>query len=420
MQRISYFKTIGLALVSLFLVVSIIMFPKQAFDASVKGLSIWWEVVFPAQLPFFITAELLMGFGVVHFVGILLEPLMRPLFRVPGVGGFVMSMGLASGYPMGAKITVRLREQELISRTEGERLVCITSTSGPLFMIGAVAVGFFHDASLGIIIAAAHYISAICVGLIMRFHGNKNMDRSINLHDLMASNNGSVSKSILLRALQGMHRARIQDGRPMGTLMGDAVKSSLQTLFMIGGFIIMFSVLINILSIVGIRQLLTALLSVFLFPLGMNTELIAAISAGLFEITLGAQLASEAAGNPLVYQVAVAGAIIAWSGLSVHAQVASMLADTDIRYYPYIVARMLHSFLVFLWTFILWNPIQRFIGTVTPTFRPAFAADVVQRWDGYAYFSYSLLFLFILLSVLCLFVFLAQYMAKRKKAALDR
>ena len=38
--------------------------------------------------------------GVVHFLGVLLEPLMRPLFNVPGVGAFALSMGLAAGYPM--------------------------------------------------------------------------------------------------------------------------------------------------------------------------------------------------------------------------------------------------------------------------------------------------------------------------------
>lgn len=34
----------------------------------------------------FIVSEMLIGFGVVKFIGILLEPFMRPLFRVPGVG----------------------------------------------------------------------------------------------------------------------------------------------------------------------------------------------------------------------------------------------------------------------------------------------------------------------------------------------
>ncbi|GAE91756.1 membrane protein [Gracilibacillus boraciitolerans JCM 21714] len=57
-------------------------------SASQRGLEVWASVVFPSLLPFFIVAELLIAFGgVVHFIGVLCEPIMRPLFNVPGVGG---------------------------------------------------------------------------------------------------------------------------------------------------------------------------------------------------------------------------------------------------------------------------------------------------------------------------------------------
>ncbi|KPD01258.1 Sporulation integral membrane protein YlbJ [Geobacillus sp. BCO2] len=62
---------------------SLICYPKQSLEASIRGLNMWWEVVFPSLLPFFIVSELLISFGVVSFLGVLLEPLMRPLFRVP-------------------------------------------------------------------------------------------------------------------------------------------------------------------------------------------------------------------------------------------------------------------------------------------------------------------------------------------------
>ena len=91
----------------------------------------------------FILSELLIGFGIVKFVGLLLEPFMRPIFRVPGVGGFVLAMGMASGNPAGAKLTARLRQDKQISRVEAERLVSFTNSSNPLFIFAAVAVGFF-------------------------------------------------------------------------------------------------------------------------------------------------------------------------------------------------------------------------------------------------------------------------------------
>lgn len=172
-MRLSMTKTLILALMSILLAASLMAFPQEALEGSVRGLEIWWNVVFPSLLPFFIVSELLIGFGVVTFIGALLEPLMRPLFRVPGVGGFVWAMGLASGNPAGAKITARLRQENKVTRIEAERLVSFTSSSNPLFIFGAIAVGFFHNASLGILLALAHYGGNILVGLLMRFYGRE-------------------------------------------------------------------------------------------------------------------------------------------------------------------------------------------------------------------------------------------------------
>jgi len=136
-------KSVLLAFLAIVLALGLILFPEEAFQASLKGLDTWWRVVFPSLLPFFIISELLIGFGVVHFLGILLEPLMRPLFRVPGIGGFVWAMGMASGNPAGPKLAARMREERAISRMEAERLAAFTSSANPLFIFGAVAVGFF-------------------------------------------------------------------------------------------------------------------------------------------------------------------------------------------------------------------------------------------------------------------------------------
>ncbi len=80
-----------MAFFACFMTIAMVEYPKEAFDSAVMGLNLWWNVVFPALLPFFILSEILMGLGVVHFIGVLLEPLMRPLFNVPGVGALVLN-----------------------------------------------------------------------------------------------------------------------------------------------------------------------------------------------------------------------------------------------------------------------------------------------------------------------------------------
>ena len=102
-----------------------------------------------------------MEWGVVQFIGALLEPVMRPLFRIPGASAFAVALGLASGYPMGAKITAELRREELCTQIEAERLLCFANTAGPLFIAGAVSVGMFGRPDLAAVLFTAHYLSAL-------------------------------------------------------------------------------------------------------------------------------------------------------------------------------------------------------------------------------------------------------------------
>ena len=83
-------STYSMAFLGICLTAAIVAYPEESFRASFNGLKIWWNIVLPALLPFFIAAEIMMGLGVVHFMGTLLEPVMRPIFKVPGVGAFAL------------------------------------------------------------------------------------------------------------------------------------------------------------------------------------------------------------------------------------------------------------------------------------------------------------------------------------------
>nr|WP_285856975.1 sporulation integral membrane protein YlbJ [Mesobacillus subterraneus] len=337
---------------------SLISFPQESFDASIRGLNMWWEIVFPSLLPFFIVSEMLIGFGVVRFIGVLLEPLMRPLFRVPGVGGFVWAMGMASGYPAGAKLTARLRQEGQLTKIEAERLVSFTNSSNPLFIFGAVSVGFFYNVQLGVILALAHYLGNISVGLLMRFYGK-------NEENLKTEKDKKLS---IRDAFAALHRTRIKDNRPIGKLLGDAVMSSIQTLLMIGGFIILFSVINKLLFHLHITAFLAQFIELALAMMGMTEMLSMPYISGLFEITLGSQMTSQVQEATLMHQAVITSFILAFSGFSVQAQVASILAQTDIRFQPFFFARILHGFFAAFYAFILWKPVyERFFEDGQPS-----------------------------------------------------
>ncbi len=325
-------------------VVAMVLRPEIAFAAAVEGLRTWWDIVFPALMPFFIGAQILLGLGVVHGMGVLLEPVMRPLFNVPGCGSFVLAMGLASGYPIGAVLTGNMRRDGMLNRYEAERMVSIANTADPLFMSGAVAVGIFHSPGAAALIMIAHYLSALGNGLIVRFYapGAPTTPRE----------DDRGRGSVLRRALSALLAARERDGRPLGNILGDAVRRAFDTLVLIGGLIILLSVVINVLEATAIAGVMHSVIAGGLYIVNLSPELAGAVTRGLFEITLGCQ-AAGAASAALSDRLIITGAVIGWSGLSVHAQVAALLHDTDINILPYVCSRALHATLAGLFTWLL-------------------------------------------------------------------
>ncbi len=315
-----------------FLVAAMIIYPDVTFEAGGRGLRVWWDVVLPALLPFFIAARLMMGLGIVSSVGVLFEPLMRPLFNLPGASSFVLMMGLSSGYPLGAVLTGRLRRDGMLTKTEGERLVTVANTSSPLFMSGAVAVGMFGQAALAWPIMMGHYAGALITGLAFRHY------KVGGEHSPPVNEGGPL----LTKAYRALLKARREDGRHFGQVLADSVRKSVDTTLLIGGFIVLFSVVIQLLTKVGALEFLTKMLSPLLKPVGADAHAVRALIKGFFEISLGAQATANLA-SPVSTKLMVVGAIISWGGLSVHAQVAAVLNDTDLDVGTYVLGRIIHA-----------------------------------------------------------------------------
>lgn len=128
-QQPSRANAVTTGFIILLLTLALIVFSEHGYRATVAGLKLFFEVVFPSLLPFFILSDILLASGMVHFLGVFFEPVMRPIFNVPGVGSFVFSMGLAAGYPMDAVLTAKFRKQGLCTKIEAERLLAFTNSA---------------------------------------------------------------------------------------------------------------------------------------------------------------------------------------------------------------------------------------------------------------------------------------------------
>lgn len=321
--------------------------PAEVFAGATMGLKTWWNIVFPSLLPFFIVSELLMSFGLVSFIGALMEPLMRPLFNVPGCGSFVMCIGYTSGYPIGAMVTARLRTQKLCTRIEAERLLSFTNNSSPLFMMVAVSVGMLGRPELAVVIAGSHYLSNLTLGLLMRFYGRHDSE--------VLPVRGYPYGSVFRRAFSELEAAWEKEKRPLGKIVSDSVKNAVNSLLSIGGFIILFAVIIKLITVAGFIDWAAAALGALLCPLGFYPEIMPALASGFFEMTIGSKMVTESQA-PLIQQVAAVEMLLAWSGLSVIAQVAGMISETDIRMFPFVLARLAHAALAALYAVFLFGP----------------------------------------------------------------
>jgi len=345
--RLAHLGIVGLGGAAIMIGSLALWMPQTAIAASLRGVAVWWEVLFPALFPFFVLSELLLGFGIVHFAGTLLDPLMRPLFRLPGVGGFVVAMGFASGYPVGARLTSRLMEQEMVSREQGERLVAITTTSDPIFLIGAVCIGFFGSLQAAPAIAAAHYGGALALGLLARFRAP--------LPEAPAEAAVPKTRGRFRTALAAMHRARLQDGRPFAVMLQQSLQSSLGLMMIVGGLVVFFSAMLELFVQGGVLTLYRDMTAGLMHLFGLSPHLSQAVVHGTFEVTLGAKAAAGSGDAlPLVDRAAAAAFVLSWAGLSVHAQVAGLMSRTAWRYWPFARDRLIHSAISVLLVYALW------------------------------------------------------------------
>jgi nucleoside recognition membrane protein YjiH len=55
-----------------------------------------------------------------------------------GESAICLILGTLSGYPMGAKLACNLKDNNICTKYEAERLLAFTNNSGPLFIISTV------------------------------------------------------------------------------------------------------------------------------------------------------------------------------------------------------------------------------------------------------------------------------------------
>jgi len=139
----------------------------------------------------------------------------------------------------------------------------------------------------------------------------------------------------------------------LGEILGTSIQSAISTILMIGGFVVLFSVVISILNISGITSLVCILLEPVCHFLGISSQIIASVFTGLFEITNGINMISMIKLKNISLNIIVTAILLGFGGLSVLLQVFSIVSKSDLSIKPYVIGKILHGVFAGFYTFLI-------------------------------------------------------------------
>lgn len=253
------------------------------------------------------------------------------MFR--GEGSFPFLMGIISGYPTGAKIVTDFRENGILTKEEGERLLSFTNNSGPLFIIGTVGSSLFGNSTIGILLFITHLLASLTVGFIFRFW-KKNKEFNKRHYREMENKNTIVSFSNL------------------GNILTSSITNSIKAIVMIGGFVVLFSVIVSILESSHVLDIITLMLKPVLKFLNIDQVYINSILTGLIELTNGAQKIALINTKTISINIIICAFLLGFGGISILLQVLSITSKTDISIKPYIIGKIMQACFAAFYTYI--------------------------------------------------------------------
>ena len=325
-----------ISLLFLLFTISILIFSNSNLTAVKSGINLWATSVVPSLFPFFVATELLMHTNIVYHIGNILNRFMKPLFHIRGEGAFAFIMGIISGYPIGAKIATNFRKENICTKEECERLLSFTNNSGPLFIIGSVGILLYRNTMIGLLLFITHLLASLSVGILFRFW-KKTKHSDLNYFTSKTYTNTKTLASF----------------SNLGEILSESIVSSIKSILVIGGFVVIFSSIISILKSSGITRIIEIIATPLFNSIHISPSFIEPLFTGFFEITNGISSISNIACKKLSINILITAFLLGFGGISVLLQVLSITSKSDLSIKPYIYGKLLHGIIAVLYTFIL-------------------------------------------------------------------
>lgn len=335
MKIFNLLKKKYISIIFLLFTVLLVIFANSNLASAKSGLLLWANNVVPSLFPFFVAVELLNNTNIVYYLSKYLDKYMRPIFNLPGIATFPLIMGVISGFPVGAKIVSNLYSNGACTKEEADRMLVLSNNSGPLFVIGTVGFAFYRSSTIGALLLITHILASISVGIIMGVISK--IRRASEFH---APSNYKVNYKDDIGISE------------LGRVLGSSITSAIKSILTIGGFVVIFSVIISILNRLHLLSILSNCIS-GIIP--VNSNLINGFLTGIIEFTNGLSAIATVSMKNMSLKLALSAFVLGFGGISVTLQVLSIISTNKLSIKKYVFGRILVGLIASLYTFILFS-----------------------------------------------------------------
>lgn len=303
-------KKILFTCVLFIIIVYSFFFPEITVYAARNGIQMWFHQILPALLPFtilsavLVKSDFLKSFkGNANLIACLLT----------------MTCGFIFGFPVGAKLSSDFYKQNLLSEKQATYLAIATNNFSPMYVCGFAIPLLFSSTKYNISTYLFLYLIPL---VIVTIYLIRNMTSENQLLRNFASSKTSPHKKTTSSFHLDMQ------------VMDAGIISGFEALIKICGYIVLFSI---------VTEMITNTLSSFV----NQPPILATLLLGNLEITNGINLLSEC---DMVQNLKYIAAIqaLSFGGLSGIAQTGSILSDSGLSIYKYIIGKAALSLLLTL------------------------------------------------------------------------
>ena len=211
-------------------------------------------------------------------------------------------------------------------------------------LLTTLVLCLFANSSIGLLLLITHILSALTVGIILGLISRINTKKDINSKYV---HNQSNSKKVSNNQLCTFSN--------LGEILSNAIMDSSKTIIMIGGFVVIFSVIISILNNSRILQIISYSIYPILKFLNIDVSFAGAIISGIVELTNGVSLVCNIANKTISLNIIICSFLLGFGGLSVLLQVLSITSKSDLSIKKYIYSKLLQGIIAASYTYIFIN-----------------------------------------------------------------